>query len=127
MDVQPDVLQPNHVTLCRLHGKSRMDEQHGVFLGHGVVPSREGGESALHRAGGRNAAERVNIHTDKGSHELRCSLFDAWNATVGRVDGGTTFGECLLLSFQRNLRRLQPRHTHFEVDDLLSRLLFQHT
>ena len=102
MDVQSDVFQPNHVALGRLHGESGVNEQHGVFFRHGMVPRGESGERALHRTCSGDAAEWVDIHADKRLHESRSSLLDAWYAPIGWINRGTALAECLLFCLQCN-------------------------
>ena len=96
MDVQAHVSQSYDVTLSRLHRESRVDEEHGVALGHGSIYGSEGGEGALHAASGGNAAQRVDVHADESLDKARCSLLDAWYASVWRIDGGTSRSESFL-------------------------------
>ena len=128
--IKSDMPNANHLTLGGLHGESGIDEEHSRFAlligSEGMMPDGECGKCALHRSCGRNAAQRVDIHSDESLHEFRCCLFDAWNTTIRRIDGGATVGESLLFGLQCYVRWFETRNSHFEVYYRFAGLLFQY-
>ena len=123
------MLQAYHIALRGLNREARLDEQHGVLpcAGKRMVNCHKGGEGALHASCGRHTAFGIDIHSDEGFHELRGCLLHTRYAAIGRINRGTTVLQGLCLSLQGYLGRLQTRHAHFKMDDLLASLLFKDT
>ena len=127
VDIETYVLQADYITLGCLHREARLNEQHGVLLsvGHSVTDGKECGECALHTTSCRDATERVDIKPDESLAELRCSLLDARNTAVRRILSSASVSQCLLLSLQGNIRRLETRNAHLKMNNLLSSLLLK--
>ena len=104
MYVETDVAYADHVALCGLYGETGIDEENSrltfFVCGESMTPNGECGERPLHGASGRDAAERVDVYTDKCFHEFRCRILYSRYSSVGRIDGGAAVGQGFLFGLQ---------------------------